>query len=217
MRFAFLAAFAVFSAVHLYASAKCNKMLRGVTKVFLISTLLGWYMTSVQEPAAVVIAAIATSWLGDVLLMCGMAGFVIGGGSFFISHLLYAAAYCLQTDMAAVPVWIMVLAPLVYLTAVVLVFRGLRGHIPSKLLYPGMAGYLATNGAMNCFALFQLIAMPCAASAMTFIGAVLFFASDSILFFVRFKKDCVFKTHFMVMLTYILAQFLIVEGFILMV
>ena len=47
--------------------------------------------------------------------------------------------------------------------------------------------------------------------------AVLFFASDSILFFVRFKKDCVFKTHFMVMLTYILAQFLIVEGFILMV
>lgn len=216
MRFIFLAAFAAFSAVHLYASAKCDKLLRGVTKVFLVSTLLGWYLTSVSEPNGIVVAAIATSWLGDVLLMCGMTGFVIGGGSFFISHLLYAAAYFLQTDMTLVPVWVMVLSPLVYLSAVAAVFRGLKGDIPSKALYPGMAGYLVTNGAMNCFALFRLIAMPCAATAMTFVGAVLFFASDSILFFVRFKRDCVFKTHFGVMLTYILAQFLIVEGFILM-
>ena len=46
--------------------------------------------------------------------------------------------------------------------------------------------------------------------------AVLFFASDSTLFFVRFKKDGLLKTHFLVMLTYILGEFLIVEGFILL-
>ena len=60
------------------------------------------------------------------------------------------------------------------------------------------------------------ISLPCLATAVTFIGAVLFFASDSTLFFVRFKKDGLLKTHFLVMLTYILGEFLIVEGFILL-
>ena len=53
-------------------------------------------------------------------------------------------------------------------------------------------------------------ALPCLATVVTFIGAVLFFASDSTLFFVRFKKDGLLKTHFLVMLTYILGEFLIV-------
>ena len=69
---------------------------------------------------------------------------------------------------------------------------------------------------MNCFALYQLTSLPCLATAVTFIGAVLFFASDSTLFFVRFKKDGLLKTHFLVMLTSILGEFLIVEGFILL-
>ena len=57
---------------------------------------------------------------------------------------------------------------------------------------------------------------PSSRARTLFIGAVLFFASDSTLFFVRFKKDGLLKTHFLVMLTYILGEFLIVEGFILL-
>ena len=87
--------------------------------------------------------------------------------------------------------------------------------IINKGLFVSMAGYLVINGVMNCFALFRLIADPCLATVLTFIGAVSFFASDSILFYVRFKKNGFFKTHFMVMLTYLLAEFLIVEGFLL--
>ena len=79
-----------------------------------------------------------------------------------------------------------------------------------------MAAYLLANSAMNCFALYQLVSLPCLATAVTFIGAVLFFISDSTLFYVRFKKDGRLKTHFIVMLTYILAEFLIVEGFVLL-
>ena len=51
--------------------------------------------------------------------------------------------------------------------------------------------------------------------SVTFIGALLFFVSDSTLFYVRFNKDSPFKTHFVPMLTYIIAEFLIVYGFIL--
>ena len=47
-------------------------------------------------------------------------------------------------------------------------------------------------------------------------GAVSFFVSDSILFYVRFRKGRPFKTHFGVMLTYLLAEFLIVAGFVLL-
>ena len=52
--------------------------------------------------------------------------------------------------------------------------------------------------------------------ATQYAGAISFFVSDSILFYVRFRKGRPFKTHFGVMLTYLLAEFLIVSGFILL-
>lgn len=72
--------------------------------------------------------------------------------------------------------------------------------------------YLLVNGAMNCFALYQLVSRPCAAAAITFIGATQFFISDSVLFYVSFNKGAKLKTHFTVMLTYIFAEFFIVLG-----
>ena len=48
------------------------------------------------------------------------------------------------------------------------------------------------------------------------LGALLFFVSDSTLFYIRFKKNSVFKTHFVAMLTYIIGEFLIIEGFVLL-
>ena len=78
--------------------------------------------------------------------------------------------------------------------------------------------YLAYIG-VACFALcavFQLVTLPCFATAIMYAGAISFFVSDSILFYVRFRKGRPFKTHFGVMLTYLLAEFLIVSGFILL-
>ncbi len=63
---------------------------------------------------------------------------------------------------------------------------------------------------------FQLVTLPCFATAIMYAGAISFFVSDSILFYVRFRKGRPFKTHFGVMLTYLLAEFLIVSGFILL-
>lgn len=206
--------------VHLLPFPRCTctqaggatKILRAVTKVFLLPTLLGWYLTTVQTPLDIVIAAVATSWLGDVLLIFGAVGFAVGGFSFFISHLCFAAAYCMHVDFSLVPVWLMILAAAVYIAAVALVFRGLIGNVRPKSLYVGMISYLIINGAMNCFALFQLVTLPCFATAIMYAGAISFFVSDSILFYVRFRKGRPFKTHFGVMLTYLLAEFLIVSG-----
>lgn len=216
MKYIFLAIFIISSTIHLYASYKSNTKLRAQTKGIILLALLGWYCLSVSDPLPIVIAAILTSWLGDVLLIPkGVKWFSAGGMSFFVSHVCFAAAYCYHVDFVSVPLWLIIAAAALYIVITALVFRGLRPHLPKGLFYP-MAGYLLANSAMNCFALFQLVSMPCLATAVTFIGAVLFFVSDSTLFYVRFKKDGLFKTHFVVMLTYILAEFLIVEGFILL-
>ncbi len=216
MKYLFLAIFIITSTVHLYASYNKNVKLRAQTKGFILLALLGWYCCSVSQPLTIVIAAILTSWLGDVLLIPkGVKWFSAGGISFLISHICFVAAYAIHVDFSLVPLWLIILAAVVYAIITALVFRGLKPYLPKRLFY-SMAAYLLINGTMNCFALYQLVSMPCLASAVTFIGAVLFFISDSTLFYVRFKKDGRLKTHFLVMLTYILAEFLIIEGFVLL-
>ena len=51
---------------------------------------------------------------------------------------------------------------------------------------------------------------------ITGIGALLFFISDCTLFFVRFDKKFPIKSHFTVMLTYSVGEFLIALGFMLL-
>lgn len=215
MSYIFLSVFVIAAVIHLYASLKSNKMLRAITKPWLLLALVGYYCCMVENPLGIVIAALLTSWLGDVLLIPkGTKWFAAGGVSFMASHVCFVVAYSRFVDFSVIPVWAIVLCAAVYFTASILVFRGLTDSLPKSLFYP-MFFYLLCNGTMNCFALYQLLTAVNAASIVTFIGAVLFFISDSTLFYVRFKKDTIFKTHFVVMLTYIIAEFLIVYGFIL--
>lgn len=212
MEYVFLAVFAVASIVHLYASWKQEKKLRNWTKGFIVSALLGWYLTAGDPPKAVTALALFFSWLGDVLLIPhGTKWFTAGGIAFMASHFLFIFSYLPNVDFGKVGIPLLLGAAAVYVAAVLLVFRGLKGHLPKKLA-PAMFLYLLINGAMNCFAFWQLVSRPCLASALVFAGAILFFASDSILFYVRFNKDSKLKSHFPVMVTYILAEFLIVLG-----
>lgn len=215
MPYVFLSIFVVAAVIHLYASLKSNKKLRAITKPWLLLALLGWYCCVAPDPLCIVIAAIITSWLGDVLLIPkGTKWFTAGGVSFMASHVCFIVAYSRFVDFSVIPTWAVVLCAAVYFIASVLVFRGLKTSLPKALFYP-MFFYLLCNGTMNCFALYQLLTAVNTATIVTFIGALLFFVSDSTLFYVRFNKDGPFKTHFVPMLTYIIAELLIVYGFIL--
>ncbi len=214
MKYLFFAVFLISSIIHLYASFVKNSRMRAYSKGFILLGLLGWYCMAVSDIRLIVVAALIFSWLGDVLLIPkGVKWFTAGGIAFMISHLCFVLAYYPHVDFSAFsPIWA-VLAAAVYIAAVILMFRALKPWLPKALFYP-MFLYLLINGTMNCFAFYQLLSMPCAATVITFVGAMLFFASDSILFFVRFKKDTMWKSHFPVMLTYIFAEFLIVLGLI---
>ncbi len=212
MKYFFLAVFLVATVIHLYASLKKNQKLRNITKPFILLALLGFYIFAASNVVVLIILALLFSWLGDVLLIPkGVKWFTAGGIAFMLSHLFFILGYSRDIDFGSLhPVIIIVLA-LFFVCAVCFLFSRLKPYLPRMLFYP-MFLYLLLNGAMNCFAIFRYLSAPGIATLTTCIGAVLFFISDSSLFFVRFKKDGKLQTHFLVMLTYSIGELLIVLG-----
>ena len=212
MKYVFLAVFIIATAIHLYASLKQDKKMRNMTKPFILLALLGFYVLAARVPSTFIILALIFSWLGDVLLMPkGVKWFTAGGIAFMISHVFFILGYLKDVNFAAIPVWLVILLAVFFVSVVTYIFSKLKPHLPKALFYP-MFLYLLINGAMNCFAISRWVSVPSAATLTTAIGAALFFISDSSLFFVRFNKDSRLKTHFLVMLTYSIGELLIVLG-----
>lgn len=219
----YAAIFVVFTGIHLAASKIKLDSLRAPTKPVILLSILGMYLEWAHyqgvAPSAFVIIALIMSWLGDVLLIPqGVKWFTIGGISFMISHAFFMISYYESGIVFSNinPVLIALIA-LIYAVTVVILFIKLKPSLPKALFYP-MFVYLLLNGAMNSFAWFRLLSGSCslASGLITAIGAVLFFISDSSLFFVRFDKKCAMKTHFTVMLTYSVGEFMIILGLMLL-
>ena len=212
MKTVFLAIFFLSCAVHLYATIRTDTKMRNISKPFILLSLLGFYILAARSPAAAVILALLFSWLGDVLLIPkGVKWFTAGGIAFMISHAFFVAAYRKDVDFSVIPVPLIVFLALFFTVLVAYIFSKLKPHLPKALFYP-MFLYLLINGCMNCFAIFRAVSLQTSAGIITAVGAALFFISDASLFFVRFHKESRLKTHFLVMLTYSLGEFLIVLG-----
>ena len=215
LQYPMLAMFVLATTVHLNASLKQNKMLRNKTKPFILLGLMGFYLGAANPVILSIVLALFFSWLGDMLLIPkGTKWFTAGGIAFMVSHAFFILSYVQDTDFGRIPAAVLILLPAAFIAASLVIFRFLRPHLPKGLFYP-MLFYLIINGAMNCFAWFRAITVGGAAGIITAVGALLFFVSDSSLFFVRFHKDSRLKTHFLVMLTYSLGEFLIILGLIL--
>lgn len=218
MRFVFLALLIVTSAIHLFDSWRDDARRRKYTKPFLLIFLILYYIFSTDAPSFLLIAALAASWLGDVLLIpAGNKWFVAGGLSFMMTHFLFVAVYARQVRFESVKWWAVIPAALLYYGISALIIRALTPSTPKMMLVP-MYVYLLANSTMNVFSFMQLMAVPSFAAAVAFGGAVLFFISDCALFLVRYyeKKDIIFKRHFTVMLTYVAGEFMITQGMLML-
>ena len=218
LKIIFLVLLAASSAVHLYGSWLRKEKVRVVTKPMLLIFIVLYYLTSGVSIIPLLIAALVASWLGDVLLMPhGNAWFTAGGIAFMLAHFLFIAVYVPQVNFSEVNWFIAVPAAVAYYSVSAVIIHLLRPTTPKKMQIP-MYVYLLANSTMNVFALMQLISNPCAGSAVAYIGAVLFFISDCTLFLVRYykKPDIIFKRHFTVMFTYILGEFMITQGMIML-
>ena len=212
MKTVFLAVFILSTVVHLSASLRQDTRMRNLSTPFILLSLLGFYVLAARSVSAAIVLALIFSWIGDVLLMPkGVKWFTAGGIAFMISHAFFVLGYLKDVDFSRISVPLIVVLAVFFAAAVAVIFSRLKQHLPKALFYP-MFLYLLINGTMNCFAIFRCVSIPSAATITTAIGAALFFISDTSLFFVRFKKDSRLKTHFLVMLTYSIGEFLIVCG-----
>ncbi len=218
MKFVFLVLFAVSSIAHLYYSWKDEKRGRAYTKPFLLLFLALYYVFSVDKVSYLLLFALLTSWLGDVLLIPkGHVWFSAGGVSFMASHFLFIAVYAQRISFADVS-WLPVIVLALVYCAVAAKIISMVWKTTPKLMRAVMYIYLLANGAMNVFALMQMLTTGTGGAIVAYIGALLFFVSDCSLFLVRYYggREIVYKKHFTVMLTYILGELLITQGIIML-
>lgn len=215
MNYLMLVVFFIATSIHLYASLKRNQFLRNISKPWILLSLLGFYIFSVKEVKATIVLALIFSWIGDLFLIKkGVKWFTIGGISFMISHFFFILSYAKYIDYSQLNNIVVSLLILLFVVSSSIIFKFLRPYLPKGLFYP-MYVYLIINGLMNCFAWFRSMCTSGAASVITALGALLFYISDSSLFFVRFDSNSKLKTHFLVMLTYSIGELMIVLGLIL--
>ncbi|MBQ3460828.1 MAG: lysoplasmalogenase [Solobacterium sp.] len=218
LKYLFLIMFFIVSALHLDASFKDDAERRKRSKPFLLILLLLYYVCASKQRSILLILALLTSWLGDVLLIPkGHKWFTLGGISFMFSHLFFVLVYSSRISFQHI-VWPLVLpAALVYFGISYRIITMVKETTPARMI-PPMHFYLICNSTMNIFALMQLFSLRNGGALTAYIGAVLFFISDCTLFLVRYYKDpdIIYKKHFTVMLTYLLGEYLIVAGILML-
>lgn len=207
-RFVFLAIAIAAGLIHLFYPK--HKVL---TKYFLLPTITLFYLTAAKAPDPVLVAAFIASWIGDILLeKPGNKWFVIGGISFLLSHLLFIWSYLSGIRLAEAPLLPVLAASLFYTAAAaVIVFGVIRTSTPKAMLFP-LFLYLMINSAMNVFAFIQLCELQNTGAALAYVGAVLFFASDCVLFVGHFYNKKKLHYFYPCMSTYISGELLIAVG-----
>lgn len=216
--FVFLSLFIIFSVIHLLGSWKDDAKKRAKTKPFLLLFLIFYYVCAEEELNLLLLFALITSWLGDVLLMKkGHKWFSYGGSSFMFSHFFLIAVYASGILFPRVAWPIVIPIILLYYGISLIVILALKPTTPKSMVVP-MYIYLLANSTMNVFAFMQFLTTRLPGAAMAYVGAALFFISDCTLFFVRYYKNenAVFKKHFTVMLTYLVGEFLITQGILML-
>jgi uncharacterized membrane protein YhhN len=186
-----------------------------ILKLLLMPVLLIYYVVESKPGVSwFVISALIMSLLGDAfLLLPGELYFMMGLGSFLAAHVVYIVAYRHHRsenrgDLQGIQ-------KIRYSFPIVLCGSGLLA-----ILYPHLGNllmpvtlYALVLIIMVLNALFRLGRTSTVSFLMVFIGACLFMTSDSLLAINKFVSP-IAKSGLWIMSTYILAQYLIVEGLI---
>lgn len=198
-----LSFFAVNALLHLFLHKFGN-----LTKALIMPSILLCCFCVNRALPPVLIAAVVTSWLGDVLLeKNGFKWFTAGGLAFMASHMLYGLSYIPAINANKPPLLVLIPAVLIYCAVSCSTVWNIRKTAPKNSAVLLLL-YLFTNAFMNILALMQLVTCVSTLTVIIYIGAVLFFISDNCLFYECFHKS---KPNLFVpvMATYITGEFMI--------
>jgi len=212
LKFVFIIIFGVVSIVYMITLAFKTGLFQFILKGCLMPLLLVIYIISAGSGNLFlpVILALIFAWIGDVLLVriTNILWFKLGLASFLIGHICYIIAmYGFAQPVDPVVLIISFIAAAGFAVAAYKVVK------PSKQMKIPVLAYEAIILTMAVFALQVFIAQGSQNQLfgiLIFAGSLCFVASDTMLALKTFRRA---KIYFLVMITYIAAQFLIVYGF----
>lgn len=161
----------------------------------------------------ILLAALTLSWLGDVILLftdLGEIYFILGLVFFLTAHIVYCILFNKQKRIRKKQN-----KPLFIFGSVFIAFY-LIGMISVLMPYLGdleipVSIYASVISIMLLFAFNGFLVWEKPGNQLVFLGAIFFIISDSILAMNKFYAP-IPKSSFFIMLTYLLAQYLIVVG-----
>ncbi len=200
-------AFGALLAIHIAGLLGNVPLVATLTKPLLVPCLmvLVWLQSRTIRGHGIIQAALFFSWLGDVLLMLPGEGFFMGGLAAFLSaHVCYIWIFSREATFR----WLRVLPFLLY---VALLLAGpLNGKLTENLQIP-VYSYVVVIMIMGIFASLRNTQRP--GYELVLIGSILFILSDSFLALNKFSHPLPLSG-FWIMLTYGLAQYFIVKGYL---
>jgi len=188
------------------------------TKPFLLIWIgIYYYLNTGNIKRDIIIyLAFLFSWTGDMFLMVAHINeifFYAGVGGFFLAQLAYIKIYTdnIKSDNKGLifdkPVWLIPFA--LYLATILFLITGnLKG-----LMIPIIVIYAVSLILMSVFALNRKGIVSERSFKLVFIGSLLFVLSDSMIAINRFYAEFQ-ASSFLIMLTYFIAQYLIMYGLI---
>lgn len=217
-------ALAITAGINVYGCWAMNRRMAGISKAFLMPLVIAVYFAVLaRRDGAVTLSAVSVPLLlgmcagyaGDLLLLKDSM-FTAGLGAFLCGHIFYIIAFA--RNIVWKPQTALLLFVLVpYFAYILWLKKHLLPFVPKNMKAPVIV-YMGAIVAMSVFAFLRFSAIGSGLSAAyifyTFLGSVLFVASDSILAMKVFKRDVGSFMEVGVMITYVFAQFLIMWGMV---
>ncbi|RDI56201.1 lysoplasmalogenase [Flavobacterium glaciei] len=183
-------------------------------KPFLLPFLiLAVYVHEKFNTQRILLTALILSWIGDIILMFAdneELYFIAGLIAFLLSHISYIILFSKQLKIylkkSKIIFWIGVTAIAFYLIVMMLILLPSLGDLKIPVFL-----YALTISIMLLFALKGFLNWQKPASIYILIGAIVFVASDSLLAFDKFYAPLQYSS-ILIMATYLIAQYLIVDG-----
>ncbi|SHG23322.1 lysoplasmalogenase [Flavobacterium defluvii] len=175
--------------------------------------ILGVYFSKKFQTKKILLTALIFSWIGDVILLFAEIAeiyFILGLVSFLISHIFYCILFNRQfkekNKRNTIIFLIGSILIAVYLIGMLSVLLPSLGDLKIPVIV-----YASVISTMLLFAYNGLLIWKKPANQYVFLGALFFVVSDSVLAINKFHFP-IQKSSFIIMLTYLVAQYLIVKG-----
>jgi uncharacterized membrane protein YhhN len=183
-------------------------------KPFLIPLLiLGIRFHSNFHSKTLLLTALTLSWFGDIILLFADRNevyFIAGLVAFVLSHIAYILLFNTQikpkNSKNKAVFWMGVTAIIMYLIVIIALLLPNLGDLTIPVFI-----YALVLSTMLLFAFKGFLMWKKPANWYILIGAVLFVSSDSLVAFNKFYNPLILSS-FIIMITYLIAQYLIVSG-----